>query len=77
MALLYRPLDFGEIRCMATQAAPELSPIRVTLLGSPPKDSMLAWTHSNAITCKNDWISKCEYLDDERYSLAYPMYNTY
>jgi hypothetical protein len=44
-ALLNRPLACGETIMFRIAMAPALSPKTVTLLGSPPKVAMLAFTH--------------------------------
>ena len=53
MAWENRCLDRGERRCRLTLHAPALSPIRVILLGVPPKALMLSFTHCMAINWSN------------------------
>jgi hypothetical protein len=45
IARLNRPLASGEIIMLRIAMRPALSPTTVTLLGSPPKVAMLAFTH--------------------------------
>lgn len=45
---MFLPLDFGDITWYSTEAAPALSPIIVTLFGSPPNLAMLRCTHCRA-----------------------------
>ncbi len=49
IALWKRFFEIGDIRWRATLSAPEPCPIKVIWLGSPPKNSMLDFTHCNAM----------------------------